>query len=99
MNEELKAKLRASGFPFPKVYSLESVEKEGEPSLESLLEMCGEHLILQRSNLGGWGASKGINNFGRGATPREAVASLFCALHPSKEPSPTAPPVLHKETQ
>ncbi len=86
MNPDLLAKLKSSGFPLPKVYSLESVEKEGEPSLEQLIEACSDLFSYvthekRPDMLREWRAAAKIAIFPTfGTTAKEAVGNLYIAL-------------------
>lgn len=62
-----------------------------EPSLSSLIEACGDefqrlHAYYQKLRKPTeWGAWSNVGAVGFGATPLEAVARLYLALHPVKE--------------
>jgi hypothetical protein len=59
-----------------------------EPSLEELIEACGEHFwnlhIKREGGLYPWIAAGMDPIVGTGSTPTEAVASLWLALNPKK---------------
>jgi hypothetical protein len=70
-------------------------ERYRAPTLEELIEACGEYVYLLPLD-DGWGAGKSTRPFERkfrfntkaiGDTPQEAVARLYVALHGTKEAS------------
>jgi len=94
MKNELAKKLKDAGFPFrPRVAEVNIFPPETFyiPTLEELIEACGENFhCLVFTNNGGvdsdekfWsaGTSSVVKDWVNGSTPLEAVANLYLALH------------------
>ena len=88
MKYELAKELKDGGFPqnpfhHPGMYSYETKGGEGRayaPTLEELIEACGESFEMFDRFGKGWRAV-GANSTAYGATPTEAVARLWLALN------------------
>ena len=91
ISEETKQALRDSGYVFQTTYVLETNSKEGEPTLEDLIEACGNQFGYlnavydeDRKEIVEWNAVS-IHfvpmKIGRGTIPKEAVASLFVEIN------------------
>lgn len=92
MNYETAKALKDAGFPMPDTswdnFDQEILKTEWDmyrskfcPTLEELIEACGERFGSLNNWLDGWGAFGIKKAFGEGATPTEAVARLWLALH------------------
>jgi hypothetical protein len=94
MDRELARQLKAAGLdtdgdePAYQYFTLDG-ERYRAPTLEELLEACGDYVYLLPLD-DGWGAGKSSRPFDRrlrfdtkatGDTPQEAVARLWLALH------------------
>lgn len=92
MNYELAKKLKDAGFPIPIHGQVMESEKETYyPTLEELIEECGNHFISLEKFGHKFKANAYIENdrigdqlHVNGETPSEAVANLYLALHAPK---------------
>ena len=80
---ELAAELKLAGFPqagngrwigSPSALVLRSSDRVYVPTLEELMEACGSDFLYLNNNVHEWKAIGVHLEFGRGATPTEAVA-------------------------
>lgn len=69
MDYELALKLRKAGFP------------HYIPTLEKLIEACGDFAALCKASNGSWTAESWSDHEVTGPTPIEAVANLWLALN------------------
>jgi hypothetical protein len=98
MDRELARQLKEAGLdtegdePAYQYFMIDG-ERYREPTLEELIEACGEYVYLLPLD-DGWGAAKSSRSFDRrfrfdtkaiGDTPQEAVARLYLALHANEE--------------
>jgi hypothetical protein len=79
-------KLKEHNYPFKKtgnVYYMDGLEKLVIPSLEELIEACGDGISgLVRGWDGKWWAANAQDQTEPQDTPLKAVAELYCALNP-----------------
>jgi hypothetical protein len=86
MNYELAKALKDAGFPQNTKYGAMAMEDGGRlgfPTLEELIEACGDRFgSLEKTSIGIFSAYKKNDMMvnGIGATPTDAVAKLFLAL-------------------
>lgn len=95
MNNEICLKLKNAGFPYTRMGRVAVRIKEAgtewfEPTLEELIEACGEEFVLEKVNSGGlhqWTAGTFIDRNGEieraftAETSYEAVVKLWLALN------------------
>jgi hypothetical protein len=87
---DLAKKLEEAGFPQggngrwigpPSALVLRSRDRVYVPTLEELIETCGSDFLYLNNNVHEWKAIGVQQEFGRGATPTEAIARLWLALY------------------